>query len=203
MEMRWHCPPENWWGRLGPATAGSRPTTSSTSSTLALRSASVPTSQMRSGSATMSKTRRRGFSDEIGSWKISCIRRRGVAHLAFAHASARSLALEEHPPAVGVGSWRIARAGRGLAAAGLADEAEGLAREHVEADARDGLDRAPTTDRELDDEVLDAEERGGLVAQVGGAGAGHLARPDLRRRSRAGPRRSRVGSTVPTGNQHL
>ncbi len=40
-----------------------------------------PISQMSSPSATMSPTLRRGFSDEIGSWKIICIRGRTPAQL--------------------------------------------------------------------------------------------------------------------------
>ena len=38
--------------------------------TLAARSSLVPRPQMTRGSATMSRTRRRGLSEEIGSWKI-------------------------------------------------------------------------------------------------------------------------------------
>ena len=46
------------------------PTSSSTWSTRFDRSSLVPTFQMFSGSITMSRTLRRGLSDEIGSWKI-------------------------------------------------------------------------------------------------------------------------------------
>ncbi len=48
------------------------PTESSMALTLATRSSLVPVFQITSGSATMSATRRRGLSDEIGSWKIIC-----------------------------------------------------------------------------------------------------------------------------------
>ena len=57
-------------GRRSPAVSGSIPTASSISRTLAARSSLVPRPQMTRGSATMSLTRRRGLSDEIGSWKI-------------------------------------------------------------------------------------------------------------------------------------
>ena len=70
MLMRWHWPPENSPGRRSPAASGSIPTASSISLTLAARSSLVPRPQMTRGSATMSRTRRRGLSDEMGSWKI-------------------------------------------------------------------------------------------------------------------------------------
>ena len=70
MLMRWHWPPENSPGRRSPAASGSMPTASSISRTLVARSCLVPRFQMTSGSATMSLIRRRGLSDEIGSWKI-------------------------------------------------------------------------------------------------------------------------------------
>ncbi len=70
MLILWHCPPENSWGRRSPAVSGSIPTASSISRTLAARSSFEPRFQMTRGSATMSLTRRRGLSDEIGSWKI-------------------------------------------------------------------------------------------------------------------------------------
>jgi hypothetical protein len=70
IEMRWHCPPENWCGRRSAAMSGSMPTSSRTWRTFAVRSAGVPIFQIVSGSSTMSCTLRRGFSDEIGSWKI-------------------------------------------------------------------------------------------------------------------------------------
>ncbi len=48
------------------------PTWSSIALALAARSSLFPIFQMTSGSATMSRTRRRGLSDEMGSWKIIC-----------------------------------------------------------------------------------------------------------------------------------
>ena len=52
------------------------PTISSTSRTLASRLASSPIFQMSRPSRTIWATRRRGLSDEIGSWKIICRRGR-------------------------------------------------------------------------------------------------------------------------------
>ncbi len=78
MEMRWHWPPENWWAWLSAARCGSMPTSSSSASTLRLRSLLEPRFQMVSGSNTMSRTLRRGLSDEIGSWKIICMRVRAT-----------------------------------------------------------------------------------------------------------------------------
>ena len=53
-----------------PLSTGSMPTRSSMAFDASRRSAFVPICQIVSGSDTMSITRRRGFSDEIGSWKI-------------------------------------------------------------------------------------------------------------------------------------
>ena len=78
MLMRWHCPPENSRGQRSPETAGSIPTDSSMALAVSRRSCLVPIFQMVSGSATMSVTRRRGFSEEIGSWKIICTLVRSV-----------------------------------------------------------------------------------------------------------------------------
>ena len=72
MLMRWHWPPENSRGRRLPLATGSMPTWSSMALALAARSSLVPIFQMTSGSATMSRTLRRGLSEEIGSWKIIC-----------------------------------------------------------------------------------------------------------------------------------
>ena len=141
IEMRWHCPPENWWGRLSADTAGSRPTASSTSLTRAVCSASVPRFQMRSGSATMSFTLRRGFSDEIGSWKMNCSRVR-TSRSCWPLSDGEVDALEEHLAAGRRRQLHDGAAGGGLAAAGLADEPERLALAHVEADAGHGVDDA-------------------------------------------------------------
>jgi len=76
MQMRWHWPPENSCGRRPIATSGSRPTAAITSRTLRSRSALSVTPVMISGSAMMSPMRRRGLSEAIGSWKMSCRRLR-------------------------------------------------------------------------------------------------------------------------------
>ena len=66
IEMRWHCPPENSCGRRCPAPSGSMPTDRRVSATLSRAPSRRP--QMARPSPTISLTRRRGFSDEIGSW---------------------------------------------------------------------------------------------------------------------------------------
>jgi len=79
--------------------------------------------------------------------------------------------------------------GRRLPASRLADQTEGLARRHVEADPRDRLDLA-ALGAELHHEVLDPQQHVGLRAEMGGAGAGHQnwsippRRPGLRPRLR-------------------
>ena len=89
MLMRWHWPPENSPGRRSPATSGSMPTASSMPRTLVVRSSLVPRFQITSGSATMSLIRRRGLSEEIGSWKIIWILVR-ISRRAFALQPLRS-----------------------------------------------------------------------------------------------------------------
>ena len=70
MLTRWHWPPDSWCGRREAASV-SRPTVSSSWLTRNRRFSTMP--QITSGSATMSTTIRRGLSELIGSWKISCI----------------------------------------------------------------------------------------------------------------------------------
>ena len=55
-------------GRRPPASSGSMPTDSRVARALARRSSLVPMPQTASGSITASRTRRRGLSDEMGSW---------------------------------------------------------------------------------------------------------------------------------------
>ena len=76
MQMRWHWPPENSCGRRPVTRSASRPTAVKTSRTRRSRSALSVTPMMISGSATMSPMQRLGLSEAIGSWKISCRRRR-------------------------------------------------------------------------------------------------------------------------------
>ena len=73
MRCRW--PPENSAGnRL--KCSGFSPTSSMTSCTLRLRSWPVAVLWIANGSPMIDPTRRRGFSDPYGSWKIICISRR-------------------------------------------------------------------------------------------------------------------------------
>ena len=104
--------------------------------TFAARSGSVPIFQIASGSATMSRTLRRGFSDEIGSWKIICICGAELAQL-LARERGELCPSKRTVPARRAGQLHDRPTGRRLAAARLADEPEGLALQHVEADARD------------------------------------------------------------------
>src|SRR6478752_2438347 len=108
MEMRWHWPPENWWAWLSAARWGSMPTSSSNPSTLRLRSALEPRFQIVSGSSTMSRTLRRGLSDEIGSWKIICMRVR-ASRMSLPANWVSCLPSNRIEPLVGRGSCMIAR----------------------------------------------------------------------------------------------
>ena len=150
------------------------------------RSSLVPRFQMFSGSITMSRTLRRGFSDEIGSWKIICMRVR-ASRMSWPSIVVSSWPSKRTEPEVGRGSCMTARPVVRLPAAGLADEAERLALADVEADPGDGVDDEPgAPDGELDHEVLDAQHEVVAVAQVGLARAGHYetsARPTVTRSS--------------------
>ncbi len=108
-------------------------------------------------------------------------------------------ALEHHRAAGRPRQLHDRPAGGALAAARLADDAQRLAAQHVEADAADGVDLQPgATDGELDDEILDPQQHIALVAQVRLAGTGHQAATSASRR-----RRSLVSwySGEPTGYQ--
>src|SRR5215211_7131211 len=65
--------------------------------------------QISSPSATRSPILRRGFSDEIGSWKIICIRGR-ILRSASPLSLVRSWPSNTTVPDVGLGSWIMARA---------------------------------------------------------------------------------------------
>src|SRR5699024_6566418 len=67
---RWRCPPESWRGSTPIADCGS-PTRCRRSFTRARRSRSVPMPWTRSGSRSVSRTARRGFSAVEGSWKTT------------------------------------------------------------------------------------------------------------------------------------
>ena len=139
MQMRWHWPPENWWGRRSAATAGSMPTASSTCVDLRLAARPwCPRPRSRAarrrcrrpcaaGSATRSGPGR-SSACSVRSWRRSSPCERGELVAVEADAAARRAGeLHDRP------------AGGRLAAARLADEAEGLARQDVEADAGHGV----------------------------------------------------------------
>ena len=101
----------------------------------------------------MSRTRRRGFSDEIGSWKIICIRGR-IFRSASPVERGQLGPVEPHAARDGRRELHDRPPGRRLAAARLADEPERLALDDVEADVGDRVHlQAVAPDRELDDEV--------------------------------------------------
>ena len=115
MEIRWHCPPENWCGRWEAAAAGSMPTAWRTSATRSLPSVPMsPSDQISRPSLTMSFTRRRGFSDEIGSWKIiwslGRTSRRSLPDRPVRSISSSEPGSRTTRPLVGGGSWTKARA---------------------------------------------------------------------------------------------
>ena len=105
----------------------------------------------------MSSTLRRGFSDEIGSWKIICMRGR-ILRSASPFRRRQLLTVELHAARRG-GQLHDRATGRRLAAARLADEPQGLAFDDVEAHRRHRVDLEAARDRELDDEILDAQQR--------------------------------------------
>src|SRR5690606_27276281 len=93
-------------------------------------------------------------------------------------------------------------AGRRFPAPGLTDDPERLAAEHVEADPGDRAHRQPAPDRELDDQILDAQQDV-AVAEVCLAGPGHQppAPATLTWVAISSSSRSRT-SGEPTGYQH-
>ena len=177
------------------------PTRSSMALAVSRRSSLLPIFQIVSGSATMSVTCRRGFSEEIGSWKIiwTCVRsvrrsqrlERGDLDVVEADPARRGLLhLHDGPPR------------RRLAAARLADQAERLALAHGEGDARDRLHGGVAL-AERDVEVLDREQRVGTPPAAGGAargGVGHAVRL-LGARSAGGAAPDRRGSGAVSGYQ--
>ena len=108
MLMRWHCPPENSRGRRLPLRYGSMPTWSSMALACSRRSSLVPIFQMVSGSATMSMTLRRGFSEEIGSWKIICTWVRSVRRSPRLRVVS-SVSPKRIRPEVAFSTWTMAR----------------------------------------------------------------------------------------------
>ena len=118
---------------------------------------------MMSGSSTIAPTRMRGLSDEYGSWKTICMSRRAWRIRARENASTSS---PVEPDLAGrrLDQPQDAAAGRRLAAAGFADEAERLASSIVKltsSTARTIVRRRkqPALAAEVLDEVADLEER--------------------------------------------
>ena len=122
------------------------------------------------------------------------------------------VALEEHGARGRRGQLHDRPGGGRLAAAALADQAHRLALGHVEAHAGDGRHLLASRSREVDHQVLDAQQHLVVGAQVGGARAGHqpastvsspvtaaAAWGTLAARLRSSASRPR---SVPTGYQH-
>ena len=82
---------------------------------------------------------------------------------------------ERHLAAGRLGQLDDGPGGGGLAAAGLADQAQRLTLGDVEAHVRHRRDVPPGPGREVHDQVLDPEEHVVVRAQVGGPAAGHQA----------------------------
>ena len=125
MLMRWHWPPENSRGRRVPLTTGVDTDRSSMALAFSPAPPCVPIFQMTSGSATMSRTWRRGLSEEIGSWKIIWSRVRSGAGAPVQLVSSGSP--KRMVPEVGLIDLDDGPAGGGLAAARLAHQPERLA----------------------------------------------------------------------------
>ena len=114
--IRWRWPPENSCGNFG-ASAGWRPTSSSSSSTRAAiarlpRPLALPSCgrNTRIGSAMMSPTRQRGLREANGSWKIICMRRRTARRAARSRVLARSTPSISTCPRLGSSSPTTMRA---------------------------------------------------------------------------------------------
>ena len=109
----------------------------------------------------MSSTLRRGFSDEIGSWKIICMRGADLAQLLARAASVRSVPSNVHRARRSArGSCMIALPVVDLPQPDSPTRPSVSPAHHVEADVRDRVHlQAGAPDRELDDEVLDAQQR--------------------------------------------
>ena len=107
-QMRWHCPPENSCERRLPTISGLRPTLRRMSST---RSEERPFwfwCQIERPSRTMSLTLRRGLSEEIGSWKIICMRVR-IRRISSPERVVRSVPSKTTLPVVACSSCMTAR----------------------------------------------------------------------------------------------
>ena len=76
MATRWHWPPDISCGRRDQTVSASKPTSFRASVTRWRFCSAPPLPQISSGSATTSAMRRRGLSEEIGSWNTICSFRR-------------------------------------------------------------------------------------------------------------------------------
>ena len=104
MQMRWHWPPENWCGRRSDTTVGVEPDGLEHLVDLGRRRP-CPCPRSTGPRRRCRATLRRGFSDEMGSWKIICSRVRTPAQI-LARELGEVDALEAD----------VARRGRGAAA---------------------------------------------------------------------------------------
>ena len=127
MPMRWRWPPLNSCGNFSMLSGGSPTSDSSLITTRSLMPERVRDSVHPHRFASVCPTVRRGFSEEYGSWKMICIRRRSARSRL---ASAADDIFPRSAPAAGIGFHQAqdTPADRGLAAAGLTHQAEGVAR---------------------------------------------------------------------------
>ena len=182
---RWRIPPENWCGKLLSRFSGRGIPTISRSSIARFRASTLDTFLWaRIVSTICSSIVRTGLSEVIGSWKIIAMSRPRMSRTSSSRSSTMFWPSNmTRPPSIrpaGFGQQAHDRQVRhALAAAGLADEPEPLALLELEADPVDGVDR-PLVGAELDDQVLDVQERwrSGRGCRAGGTlrgryGGGH------------------------------
>ena len=156
IEIRWHCPPENWCGTTTPGKLGIEPDGQQHLVDLLgprLLVADLPDVEPLRDDVLDPpagvERRDRILEDhlDLGAQAAQSLTRRG----------GQVLAVEGH---LATGGWRQLEdglPGGRLAAAGLADEPEGLTGLDVDADIGDGVHlQSTTTGGELDHEVLDA-----------------------------------------------
>ena len=125
-----------------------------------------------STSVTCSPTGTTGFSDDSGSWKIIAMSRPRRSRIAFSSSAEQVGALEggltlDGVAALGQQAHDRQRRDR-LAAAGLADQADGLAGAHVEADAVDRDERLLALAGEGDPQVAHRQQGSCPDAVLGG-----------------------------------
>ena len=157
MQMRWHCPPENSCGSRPTTRVGSSPTALSTSWTSCSRFAGSLTPAITSGSATMSPILRRGLSEAIGSWKISCTRRR-ISRKASPCIAVRSWPSNSTRPEVGRRNCSTARPSVDLPQPDSPTRPSVSPRAICKAHAGHGMNDL-VADGIFDDEIVDGEQR--------------------------------------------